>query len=397
MKRKIMIIGAGRGQVSLIKTAQRMGLEVSVVTHADHYPGVPLADKVLHANILEPESVLAVAKGEGFEGVATACLDTGVEALGYVCDNLGLSGLSYAAAKKARDKLRMKQALTAAGVPTAKFRQITDKNALQDALCELELPLIIKAVDLQGSRGIYICRTKEDVLANYELVMSQTNKNYCILEEFIVGREFGTEAFVHNGEVLFVLPHGKNNYLSHTGVPIGHYAPLDRPDEFIAQVEEVVRGGIAALGLDNCAVNVDLIERDGKVYIIELTGRVGANGIPELVSLYFGIDYFEMIIACAMGDDPSEIFAKRLKVPQPNASRMLTTEQSGEVLEIINKNDKDDPRICDLPFFVGPGDEVRKFINSNDCVGQTIVIGDSYESCDAKIEQIKNNVQIVLK
>ena len=395
--KKILIVGAGRGQVDLIKTAKKMGYEVLVATHSDNYPGVLLADKIGYCNITELDKMLDLAKNENVDGVATSCLDTGIEALGYICDNLGLKGLSYMAARRANDKLLMKEAFMKLDVPTAKFAKISNELDLKKAVESMTLPLIIKAVDLQGSRGIYICNTKEDVFSKYDLVMQQTKKEYCILEEFIKGVEFGAEAFVSDGKVLFVLPHGKNNYISETGVPIGHYAPLDRDASFIEQVELVVKSGIRAMELDNCAVNVDLIERDGKVYIIELTGRVGANCLPELVSIYYGIDYYEMILACAMGDSPEEIFKKRKQVPQPNASRMITLEESGVVETIINKNDINDPSIYNITFFVKQGDEVRKFNNSNDCVAQVVVLGDDYDECNRKIEKIKSNISFILK
>ena len=40
------------------------------------------------------------------------------------------------------------------------------------------------------------------------------------------------------------------------------------------------------MGLDNCAVNIDMILKDNKVYMIELTGRAGANCLPELVEIF---------------------------------------------------------------------------------------------------------------
>ncbi|SQC98657.1 phosphoribosylamine--glycine ligase [Fusobacterium necrophorum subsp. necrophorum] len=66
------------------------------------------------------------------------------------------------------------------------------------------MPVIIKATDLQGSRGIYIAQTKEEVLIGYREAMKLTRKDYCIIEEFIEGEEFGAQSFVFNNEILFV-------------------------------------------------------------------------------------------------------------------------------------------------------------------------------------------------
>ena len=395
--KRLLVVGAGRGQVDLIKTAQQKGCYVLVVTHADHYPGVALADKVCYADIRDAQAVCRIAQQEQVDGVVTACLDTGVEAVGYTCDSLGLPGVSYETARRSNDKLLMKQVLVEAGVPTAPYRLIRTADELNGAINEMTFPLVLKAVDLQGSRGIYICRSKQEVLLHYDEVMQQTEKEYCLLEEFISGTEFGAEAFVQDGKVLFVLPNGKNNYLAATGVPVGHFAPLDRDEAFIAKAKDIVCRAIHAMKMDNCAVNVDLIERDGNIYVIELTCRVGANCLPELVSLYYGINYYEMIIACALGQSAESVFNKRTAKPVTNASRMLSVEKSGIVRSIVNHHPADDPSVYAVTFFVKEGDAVRKFQNSNDCVAQVVVTGETYADCEKTIAELKQDIEIVLQ
>ena len=106
------------------------------------------------------------------------------------------------------------------------------------------------------------------------MAMQLTKRSCCIVEEFIEGWEFGAQAFVYRGEVLFVMPHGDETFVSHTAVPVGHYVPLECSRDVQRQTEEVLRKAIRAIGLNNCAVNADLILRDNKVYVIEITGRV---------------------------------------------------------------------------------------------------------------------------
>ena len=45
-QKRIMILGAGRGQVDLIKTSKKLGYEVVVATIEGNYPGFALADKI---------------------------------------------------------------------------------------------------------------------------------------------------------------------------------------------------------------------------------------------------------------------------------------------------------------------------------------------------------------
>lgn len=289
----------------------------------------------------------------------------------------------------------MKRALIDRGVSTARFVCVASEEQLLGSLRQLGMPVIIKATDLQGSRGIFIARTEDQARQGFSLAMKETRRGFCIVEEFIEGYEFGSQAFVCEGEVLFVLPHGDNTYMSHTSVPIGHYAPFEGTDDVIAQTEVAVRSAIGALGLNNCAVNVDLILRDNTVYIIELTGRAGANCLPELVSIYYGLDYYKMIIELALGEDPRPVFRTRDNTPTPNASRMLFSEGEGGVLkEIINQNPPD-PDICDISFFVEPGAVIRRFTNSSDCLGQVIVKGTTLEKCFARIDEITSKIRFV--
>lgn len=391
--KKLMVLGAGFPQAQLLKAGKELGYRTVVCSIPGNYPGFSCADEIAYADISDPEAVLEAAKTFQADGIATCCLDTGVRALGYACEKLGFPGLSEEAAIRSADKWQMKNAFMDAGVNTAKCYKVTDRASLEEALTKLHFPVVLKAVDLQGSKGVYICPEKEDVYTSYEEALSLTRKDFCIVEEFIQGEELGAQAFVHKGEILFILPHGDNTYMSHTAVPVGHYVPIDAPDSVIEAAKVEVEKAIRAIGLDNCAVNIDLIEKDGKIYVIELTGRAGATCLVELVSIYYGLDYYKMIAAMAMGEDPLEIFRKREGKNVANASRMLLSEQSGVVRSIHNPVVMDES-IYDLSFIIQPGDTIQKFTNAKDRIGQVIVSGKDTPDCLKKIDDILAQIEI---
>lgn len=393
--KRLLILGAGRGQVGLIKTAKEMGIKTIVGTlPSQNLPGTKFADEICYMDISNPNEVLSKASTLNIDGIATSCLDTGVTSIGKVCDQLGLIGLNENAATLCFDKFKMKEALMANGVNTAKFYKISSEDELKESLHNLQLPVIIKATDLQGSKGIYIAFTEQEALEGFKKSMNDTKRDYCIIEEFIEGLEFGAQSFVYNGEVLFVMPHGDDTFMSHTAIPVGHYVPFEGSEEVIKQVEEEVRKAIKALGLDNCAVNVDLILKDNKVYIIELTGRVGANGLPELVSINYGINYYEMICAMAVGEDPKLIWEKHVSENNSGYVKMLYSEDENGILNKIEYTGGMDDNILEITFFVKLGSEIRSFKSSNDCIGQIIVKGKSIAECKEKVEKIKNRIVI---
>lgn len=393
--KKVMILGAGRGQVDLIKSVKSYGYYAIVASIKGNYPGFEYADECCYVDISNPEDVLEAAQRLKIDAITTACLDTGVPALGYVCDKMDLSGLSAKSAKLVGDKLLMKSAFMEHNVNTARYKKISSIEELDNIENELCFPLIIKAVDLQGSRGINIVQSKENLISCYKDTMKETKKDFCIIEEFIEGYEFGAQAFVYDNKVLYVLPCGDITYLSKTNIPIGHYAPLDLEDKLWDDVRNEAVKAINALELNNCAVNIDMILKDNKVYLIELTGRVGANCLPQLSSIYYGLDVYKLIIETALGNDPTSYFENTKKAPTPCYAKMLYSEKSGILKETVNKNTYDE-RIYEITFFVEPGDEIHKFTNSKDCIGEVVVKEQSIDKCQTFIDEVIGNIDFVM-
>lgn len=389
--KKILVNGAGRGHTNLVKTAKALGHEVIVTGMAG--PCIPLADKTFpEVHPGHPEEVLEVAKKENVDGVIICCNDMGIQSVGRCNDVLHLSGITEQAAKYSSDKLAMKQRLVECGVRTAKFVIIHNVEELHDSMSTLQMPVIIKATDLQGSRGICIVKDLAILESSFSEVMSLTHKDYCIVEEFVEGTEFGAQAFVYNNEVLFVLPHGDETIMCKTAVPVGHYMPYEMDETLTTDVNLQATNAIKALGLNNCAVNIDFIERDGKAYIIELTGRGGANGLTDITGRYFGINYYEMILAATLGEDPCVVFAKKQDVPNSALSQMIKFGKSGIVKSISL------PQInnVDITMFVGEGDEVREFTNCNDAIGEIFVKASSIDQCQKLVNEAINNISIQL-
>lgn len=172
--KRLLILGAGRGQIGLYKAAKDMGLTTIAGTMPDNNPPcIMLADEVCYMNIANPEDVLEKAKRLDIDGVATCCLDTGISALGKVCDSLGLVGLTEKAAIKCNDKSKMKKAFMEYGVSSAKYFEISSEDELSKALEEIKLPVIVKATDLQGSNGIYISKTREAAFEGFREAMKK--------------------------------------------------------------------------------------------------------------------------------------------------------------------------------------------------------------------------------
>lgn len=395
MNHKLMILGAGRGQLGLIKAARNLGVTTVVASlPSDTAPGLAHADETVWADITDPDAILRGARDSGITAIATSCADSGVPALGAVCDALGLPGLSRRSADICADKTLMKEAFNAYGVLTAQHRIVSSHDQLGDALDQLRLPVIIKAPDLQGSKGIVVVRDRARAGAALEEVLAQTSRDDVVVEEFIEGLEFGAQAMVIDGEVVFVLLHDDDVFQAATAVPVEHAVPSTLTPHAQEIAKEQVRRAIAATGLDNCAVNVDLILRGDEVFMIELTGRVGANGLPEMLSAHFGADYYAAVARLALGQpvgiDFDHVEAEHVIV------RMLGEPDLKGTIEAVTVNAEAAPD-ADIWMFRSPGDTLNGFTHSGDCVGQVTVTGDSAQEARARLAQAMTAYDITMR
>lgn len=396
--KRLLILGAGRGQVGLYKAAKELGVTTIAGTMpGDHLPCMPLADEVCYMNIINPDEVEEKTTGLQFDGVATCCLDKGLKALGRLCDRRGLPGYSEATADLCNDKLLMKRRLAEQGVNTAVYERITAENELREAVSRIGgYPVIVKATDLAGSKGIYRAADERELLDGFRKAMAETKRDYVIVEKFLQGREFGAQAFISNGRVLFVMPHGDTLFHGSTNVPIGHYVPYECTDELRGKIAAEATKAIRAMGLDNCAVNLDFIEVDGTVYVLELSGRIGANGLPEVTSANYGLDYYKMVVYAALGLSVDPLWATRHEGKAACSTMIVSTDRSGTVEE-IRVPDCLGPEVIDLTLFVRRGSEIHKFANSNHCIGQIVVTGPSVAECERHSKEILSLIEIDLQ
>ena len=385
--KKLLILGAGVYQVPLIQTAKQMGIYTIVVSIPGNYPGFELADKIYYENTTDYEKVLEIAKSEKIDGIVTAGTDVAVITIGKVCDELGLTGLSFEAAQIASNKSLMKTKYEEYGVRTAKFRKIPlAESNLESIVSELSFPLIFKSVDSSGSRGIIRVDSPEEFESARAYVKENTRSDHFIVEEFIEGEEFGAQAFVYNGEVTFILPHGDYVFKGDTGVPIGHYAPYELDPAIIEDAKVQLAGAIKAMGLNNCAINADFILKDNKTYVLQLGGRSGPTCLAELESIYYGYNYYEKIIQTALGEEVS--FASDKSVP--NASMLLSSEKDGVIISQGNNNPASS-NLVDVQFDYKEGDKVSKFRVGPHRIGHVITKGDTLdEAVDALHKALEN-------
>ena len=289
--KRIMILGGGYYQLPLIQQARRMGLYTIVCGIAGHYPGYAEADLWLDIDVFDREAVLRAAREQQIDGLLVCGTDAVMPVVGYVCDCLHLTGPSLQAAVNASDKAFMKAAFQQTGVRTAAYQMVKSPAEALDFAHRNGYPVVLKVVDASGSKGVNIVHDDAELQQAYKESNLLTHKDYRIVEVFVKGEEFGAQAFVRDGRLVFVMPHGDEVFHAASDVPVGHYVPYEKSSGLMDDIRTQLERCVRALGIDNTAINADFILSDGQVYVLEIGARAGATCLPELVGCYYGINY----------------------------------------------------------------------------------------------------------
>ena len=101
-----MILGASYSQLPLYEAAERLGIKTIAASTPGDWPGFQAADESTYTDISDPGAVMEAARKFQADGITTCCLDTGVRAMGYACEKLGLKGLSEKSADISSNKFK---------------------------------------------------------------------------------------------------------------------------------------------------------------------------------------------------------------------------------------------------------------------------------------------------
>ncbi len=198
MIKKVLIANRGEIAVRVIRACAEMGIKsVAVYTDADRNAlHVKKADESYN---IGPESVAGYLNIHRLVNLALA---TGCDALhpgyGFLSENPKLArycerrgilfiGPHSSVISKMGDKIAARQAMIAAGVPVTPGSEgnLASLEEAKQLANEFGYPVMLKATNGGGGRGIRRCDSEEELIKNYDRVISETTKAFGSGEIFL--------------------------------------------------------------------------------------------------------------------------------------------------------------------------------------------------------------------
>jgi biotin carboxylase len=387
--KKLLVVGAGKGQLPIIKFAKELGIWVLSVDRDLNAPGASISDQFECIDIIDKEAILIFSKNNNIDGIMTYQSDIGVPTVGYVSDKLNLSNVSFETAELASNKILSRKRFAKFGVSQPKFSITSDLNETEKACDYIGYPCVVKAADSSGSRGVTIVKNRSEIAKAYKDAKEVSRIREILVEEFINGYEIGAQAFSRKGQQTIVFLHNDTFQVENCLVPTGHSMPIKTLDKNIQPiVQKEIINALLALNITTGPANVDLIIKDNKAYIIEIGARAGATCLPELVFHHSQINWEKISIESSIGLVPE------LKVlsTRPIAVSILYSNSNGYFDGYqIDESKFNKLQVLDFEIEIDKGVWVNKLSKGTDRIGKVICSGSSViEAENNVIEFIKS-------
>ncbi|MFN8074245.1 MAG: ATP-grasp domain-containing protein [Kineosporiaceae bacterium] len=321
-----------------------------------------------------------------------------------VAQRLGVATSGPAVARRCRDKHLMREALAAAGVPSARHARVTGLAAALEAASAIGYPVVVKPVALAGSIGVALAADAEQLATAFAVASGSGHPVYgasgttVLVEEYLDGPEVSVESVVDadglHPVALTRKALGPAPFFEETGHVVAPGQPLPEQDAVLA----VVRAAHEALGVTVGATHTELRLTPSGPRIVELALRTGGDLIPRLVHLATGVDLTAAAATAALGGrtglphDP----APALPTAPAAAVRFLQPDTDVTLAGLPELGDEPLPEgVVDVTWEVAAGQRLqlppRAFL---DRLGFAVAVGESAENCSAALDLLAARVRV---
>jgi pyruvate carboxylase subunit A len=316
MIRKILIANRGEIAVRIIRACAEMGIRsVAIYTEPDRFAlHVKRADEAYHvgddplAGYLNPHRIV------------NAAIETGCDALhpgyGFLSENPELAeicaqrsirfiGPSASVIRRMGDKTEARKAMIAAGVPVIPGTEdnVVDLDEAKREAARIGYPVMLKATSGGGGRGIRRCDSEEELIHNYDRVISEATKAFgsanVFLEKCIVNPRHIEVQILADSQGNTIHLFERDCSIQRRNQKLIEIAPSPQlTPEQRTQIGDLAVRAAKAVGYEN-AGTVEFLLDDNQVWFMEMNTRLQVeHTITEQIT---GIDIVREQIRIAAG------------------------------------------------------------------------------------------------
>ena len=317
-KKSVLVVGSGPiriGQgvefdyatVHCVKALQKMGYEAIVINSNPetvstdfsvsdklYFEPLTLEDVLNVCDLEQPEGVIIQFGGQTSINLAAGLEKHGIKILGTSVDDLN----------RAEDRELFDQVVKELGLKQPQGITTTTHDGVIKAAEKLGYPVLVRPSYVLGGKAMEIVYNQpelEDYLHNHVDIASS---HPILVDDYLDGRECDVDAICDGEEVL--IP-GIMEHIEHAGVHSGDSMAVYPAQTFSPAIKQKIADITKKLALKlNCRgiMNLQLIERNGEIYIIEVNPR--ASRTVPFLSKITSIEMAQVATRVIMGESLKE-------------------------------------------------------------------------------------------
>ena len=328
-KKSVLVVGSGPiriGQgvefdyatVHCVKALQKMGYEAIVINSNPETVSTDfsVSDK-LYFEPLTLEDVLNVCALEQPEGViiqfggqTSINLAAGLEKHG-----IKILGTSVADLNRAEDRELFDQVVKKLGLKQPQGITTTTHDGVIKAAQKLGYPVLVRPSYVLGGKAMEIVYNQAELEGYLHNHVDIASSHPILVDDYLDGRECDVDAICDGEEVL--IP-GIMEHIEHAGVHSGDSMAVYPAQTFSPAIKQKIADITKKLALKlNChgIMNLQLIERGGEIYIIEVNPR--ASRTVPFLSKITSIEMAQVATRVIMGESLKEQGFSSGLAPEP--------------------------------------------------------------------------------
>ena len=360
--KRLLILGGMRFSCEIVEKAREMGVYTLVADYnsVKDSPGKQIADEAVDISVIDVDAVVSFIRNNSVDGVIVGFNDMLLPYYAEICEK---SGLPCYGTKEQFETLIAKDKYKALcrvfDVPTIPEYGIDDNNIVY--------PVLVKPVDNSGSRGISICRNRQELEDAVESGKKTSKLGKVIIERYMDGREvtvFWT--FQEGNYYLSALANRHVKYNQGDDViplPVGYTFPSVFLPRYREEVEANCKRLFQHLGLKDGMMFMQCKVDDGRCYVYDLGYRLTGSLEYKILERVCGYNPLEMMIRFAltgkMGEDSiAEKAIPEFKTPAFNVSCLCAPGTIKDITGIDEVSQM--PEVVDVVVAHVPGETITE-------------------------------------
>jgi len=344
---------------AFIDAASKLGVEIAAASERPSTLQTTNPQGLLTLDLLSPERAARqareFAKKFPIDAVVPVDEDTAVVAAS-VAEALGLQQNPVEAAITAKNKLRMREVLSANGVRVPRFWSFSLDDDPREIAAQVTYPCVVKPVFLSTSRGVMRADNQDEfvsVVTRLDKIVTEPNivrrggalSRQALVEEFIPGFEVALEGLATNDEFRMLALFDKPDPLDGPFFEETIYVTPSRLNQEVQrQIVGTTADAIRAMGLRNCPIHAELRLNESGAWIIEVAARAIGGLCSRTLRFGEGVSLEELIIRHSLGENVDNLERERLAagvmmIPIPRAGTLREVRGVDEAKEVDDIED----------------------------------------------------------